>query len=110
MIDAKLKEDMVNHPKHYAGSCSIECIDSMVIAFGAVEVAKHCVITAYKYIWRCEFKNKLEDLQKSQWYVDKFFDLYKDWNFEEYQKDIDEFHEKAEHMQDVILKLKKKIK
>ena len=26
--------DNVNHPKHYEGATSIECIDAMIVAFG----------------------------------------------------------------------------
>ena len=69
----KIKEiDNVNHPKHYADSCSIECIDSMLVAFGAEDVAKYCVINAYKYIWRYKAKNGVEDLKKAEWYLNMF--------------------------------------
>ena len=63
--------DNVNHPAHYEGSTSIECIESMEIAFGTYAVAMFCIINAYKYIWRHKHKNGLEDLEKAQWYLDK---------------------------------------
>jgi hypothetical protein len=60
----------VDHPKHYTSSdakCSacghpIECID----------VTRHMsfnVGNATKYLWRGAWKNGVEDLQKSAWYI-----------------------------------------
>lgn len=63
--------DMVNSPAHYAGSCSMECIDAMVIAFGASEVISHCKITAFKYLWRHRHKGGEEDVRKALWYLNK---------------------------------------
>lgn len=68
------KQDMVNHPKHY-NDCSIECIDIMVMMFGAEYVAMHCVITAYKYMHRYKSKNGFEDLKKAEWYLTKHAEL-----------------------------------
>lgn len=95
--------DNVNHPKHYADNCSIECIDSMLLAFGPADIAKYCIINAYKYIWRCKSKNGLEDIEKAKWYLNKFFSLYSDWDFEEETDELKKYHEKAEHMVDTII-------
>lgn len=69
------KYDNVNHPKHYEGNCSIKCIDAMIMTFGAKRTAEYCVQNAYKYAWRHKYKNKLEDLKKAEWYLDKFDEL-----------------------------------
>jgi len=69
--------DNVEHPAHYADSCSIECIDAMVIAFGYEDTITYCIINAYKYIWRWKNKNGIEDLKKADWYLDKAEELYK---------------------------------
>ena len=69
------KHDNVNHPKHYEGHCSIECIDSMIMTFGAKRTAEYCVQNAYKYVWRHKYKNRLEDLKKAELYLDKFDEL-----------------------------------
>lgn len=61
--------DNVNHPKHYADSCSIECIDAMVLAWGFEKVAIYCQINAFKYLWRWKNKNGEEDLDKAEWYI-----------------------------------------
>ena len=74
-ITEKYNADNVNHPKHYADSCSIECIDAMVMTFGAERTAEYCVQNAYKYAWRHKYKNRLEDLKKAEWYLDKFDEL-----------------------------------
>ena len=69
--------DMVNNPPHYANSCSIECIDSMIVAFGAEAVYDFCICNAYKYIWRYKHKNGDEDLKKAEWYINKADRLFK---------------------------------
>lgn len=67
--------DNVKHPAHYADSCSMECIDAMVIAFGKEAVTDFCLCNAFKYIWRHKNKNGLEDLQKARWYCEKAYQL-----------------------------------
>lgn len=74
--------DNVNHPAHYESSCSIECIDSMLIAFGRAAVIHFCECNAYKYIWRYKNKNGMEDLEKAKWYVEKAFTLVDDYTLE----------------------------
>lgn len=66
--------EAVNHPKHY-NSGKIECIDAMVEAFG-IEATQHfCLLNAFKYIWRCQHKNGIEDIDKAQWYLSKCKEL-----------------------------------
>ena len=67
--------DNVNHPSHYEGHTSIECIDAMILTFVVKRTAEYCVQTAYKYIWRHENKNGIEDLKKAVWYLNKFDEL-----------------------------------
>lgn len=71
----KEKYDAVCHPRHYEGHCSIECIDAMIMTFGVKRTAEYCVQNAYKYVWRHKYKNRLEDLKKAEWYLDKFDEL-----------------------------------
>lgn len=63
------KVDNVNHPKHYEGSCSIECIDAMRFALEDQGLAYFCAGNVFKYLWRYKFKNGEEDLQKAKWYM-----------------------------------------
>lgn len=68
------KQDKIN-PAHYKERTSIECIDAMIMTFGAKRTAEYCVQNAYKYVWRYKYKNRLEDLKKAEWYLDKFEEL-----------------------------------
>lgn len=88
-ITEKAKEtDMVNHPKHYADSCSIECIDAMQATFGTKDLAKYCAVNSYKYLWRYKSKNGLEDLKKAEWYLNKFDELLEEANNKPYSEQI----------------------
>ena len=101
-------EDNVNNPKHYANHCSIECIDAMIIAFGVEDTMKYCIINAFKYVWRCEAKNKIEDLNKAKWYIDKFLKLYSEW--EDFKDDMETYNERALYVLDnAIPKLEEKL-
>ena len=65
------KHDNVNHPKHYEGHCSIECIDNMRLIFGNQRVTDYCIVNAYKYLSRYKYKNGHEDLKKAKWYLNE---------------------------------------
>ena len=67
--------DNVNHPKHYEGATSIECIEAMIVAFGKQAVYDFCKCNAFKYVWRYQNKNGKEDLEKAAWYINKCEDL-----------------------------------
>ena len=59
-----MKEE-VNHPDHYNQIKNVECID-------VVEQMSFNLGNAVKYIWRCDSKgNKLKDLQKAIWYLNR---------------------------------------
>ena len=55
-------------PAHYE-KCSLECIDVMLAVFGRKAVTDFCIVNAFKYMWRYEHKNGLEDLQKAERYL-----------------------------------------
>lgn len=76
-------------PNHYK-SCSIECIDAMILTFGTDAVALFCQINAFKYIWRHKDKNGLIDLEKASWYIDKAVELG------EYNIGIDDYRKMIE--------------
>ena len=63
-----MKPDSINHPAHYT-ECSLECIDVMLAVFGRRAVTDFCIVNAFKYMWRYEYKNGLEDLQKAERYL-----------------------------------------
>ena len=74
---SETENDVVNHPSHYTQG-GIECIDAMKSAFGADELAVYCKIAAFKYLWRSEFKNGDEDIEKAIWYLNKYKELGND--------------------------------
>lgn len=61
----------VDHPRHYADTTSLECIEAMTITFGDKAVYDFCRCNAFKYLWRYKNKNGLEDLKKAIWYLNK---------------------------------------
>ena len=66
--------DVVNHPSHYETG-KFQCIEVMMEALG-VEAVKHfCLCNAFKYIYRSQRKNGKEDIEKAQWYIDKYIEL-----------------------------------
>lgn len=68
-------ESHVNHPKHYNREGSMECI-SEIIEFLGVEAAIYfCLGNVMKYRYRANEKGHEEDIQKSDWYARKAFDL-----------------------------------
>lgn len=67
-------DDAVTHPSHYTQG-GIECIDAMVAAFGKEAVAHFCQCNAFKYIWRSELKNGIQDIDKAMWYLNKYEEL-----------------------------------
>ena len=69
------KTDMVNHPPHYEREGAIECIDEMILVFGKDQVSSFCLLNAWKYRYRAGEKNGLEDIKKSDWYMNKYKEL-----------------------------------
>lgn len=67
-------EDNVQHPAHYTGG-SIECIDAMAETQGVEAVKNFCIWNAFKYLWRHDKKNGVEDVKKAAWYLNKFIEL-----------------------------------
>ena len=68
------EQEEINHPDRYAGG-KFECIDVMLDVFGADAVKHFCILNAFKYIWRAEKKNGVEDIKKAVWYLNKFIEL-----------------------------------
>ena len=63
-------KDNVNHPSHYADS-AIECIDAMEAMMTPEQFIGYLRGNLFKYQWRYEKKNGIEDLKKAQWYLEK---------------------------------------
>lgn len=68
------ENDPVEHPSHYTQG-GIQCIDAMVAAFGKEAVATWSKLNAFKYIWRADLKNGIQDIDKAIWYLNKYKEL-----------------------------------
>lgn len=76
-----VENDNVNHPSHYTnGEGGIECIDAMISAYGKEAVMCFCKCNAFKYQWRFDKKNGVEDIKKAQWYQNKYIELENEIN------------------------------
>lgn len=73
--DPTEKVDNVNHPKHYCREGGMECLDEMLMLYGAQEVATWCKLNAHKYRYRATDKNGKEDIAKSDFYMKKYKEL-----------------------------------
>jgi len=87
--------DAIN-PSHYKSECSLECYQAMIMVLGVEGFIHFCLGNAFKYMWRYKNKGKpKEDLDKSNWYLNKAI---------EYSK-VDLYYElqtKAREMKDVL--------
>lgn len=72
-------KEEVNHPDRY-NTGGVECIDVMLKIFGVDAVKFFCKLNAFKYIWREQRKNGVEDIKKAVWYLNKYIELCEDIN------------------------------
>lgn len=59
----------VHRPLHYNLSGHIECIDALRATLGPKGFQAYCKGNVMKYLWRYEYKNGLEDLNKASVYL-----------------------------------------
>lgn len=65
----------VDHPKHYNKPGRKECIEEMIEKYGVLDVIIFCKLNAFKYQYRFDEKNGVEDLEKGIWYLNKAVEL-----------------------------------
>ena len=70
-------QDKVNNPNHYTQG-SVECIEAIESSMSKDEFLGFLKGNIIKYLWRYRHKNGAEDLAKSQFYVIKLIEVYKD--------------------------------
>jgi hypothetical protein len=73
-ILAEHTPDNVNNPAHY-GKGSIECIDYIEDFLTTEEYIGYLRGNIAKYLHRWRYKNKQEDLLKSEWYLGRLIKL-----------------------------------
>lgn len=64
----------VIHPSHYCTG-QYECIDVMIETQGVEATMNFCICNAFKYLYRHNGKNGLEDVKKANWYICKYLEL-----------------------------------
>ena len=67
--------DNVNQPPHY-NTGDIECIQAIQASMTTRQFQGYLKGNIIKYIWRYEYKNQKEDLQKAQWYLARLLATY----------------------------------
>lgn len=66
--------DNVERPEHHTDG-NFECIDVMIETQGRQAVMSFCICNAFKYIYRVNRKNGIEDIKKANWYLNKYIEL-----------------------------------
>lgn len=65
------QHDPVHQPSHY-NQGKIECIEAIEAATTNLKgIEAFCTGNAIKYLWRWKQKNKVQDLEKAKWYIEK---------------------------------------
>ncbi|BET21231.1 DUF3310 domain-containing protein [Solobacterium moorei] len=68
------QEEQVNHPNHY-NQGQFECIAVMESIYGIKATMNFCLLCAFKYIWRTNDKDGIQDIDKAIWYLQKYKEL-----------------------------------
>jgi len=71
-----LRIDKVNSPSHY-NSGDIETIDAIEAQLSKEEYQGFLRGNCVKYLWRWKHKGGVEDLEKTQWYLNKLIESSK---------------------------------
>jgi len=67
--NTKMDKDKIN-PDHYKFG-GIETFDYLKAKLSPTQLAGFCKGNIIKYVSRVDHKNKVEDLKKAKWYLDK---------------------------------------
>lgn len=68
-----MNSDNVNHPVYYTQG-HIECIDAIESALTSNEYIGYMTGNILEHIWRHRLKDKVQDLQKAMWYLDRLME------------------------------------
>ena len=68
------QKEQVNHPNHY-NQGQYEYIAVMESIYGIEATMNFCLLCAFKYIWRTNDKDGIQDIDKAIWYLKKYKEL-----------------------------------
>jgi hypothetical protein len=71
-------DDKIDHPKHYIGNGTIECIEYIEDFLSHEEYIGYLRGNIAKYLHRWRYKNGQEDLAKAAWYLARLQGAVKD--------------------------------
>ena len=75
LFDSTNEPDMVNQPPHYTQG-GVECIDAIQAAVtGKSPYEAWLTGQIIKYVWRYNFKNGKQDLEKAEFYLKRLIDI-----------------------------------
>lgn len=69
------RKEQVNHPNHY-NQGQYECIAVMESIYGIEATMNFCLLCAFKYTWRTNDKDGIQDIDKAIWYLNKYKELH----------------------------------
>lgn len=72
-----MEKDLDKINPSYYNEGNVSCIEAMESAFGTEAVTAFCKCNAFKYLWRSDHKNGIEDLKKALWYLNKLLEILK---------------------------------
>ena len=78
MSDIQLRmprKEQVNYPSHY-NQGQYECIAIMESIYGIEATMNFCLLCAFKYTWRTNDKDGIQDIDKAIWYLKKHKELH----------------------------------
>lgn len=68
------QKEQVNHPNRY-NQGQYECIAVMESIYGIEATMNFCLLCAFKYTWRTNDKDGIQDIDKAIWYLQKYKEL-----------------------------------
>ena len=71
--------DPINSPSHYTQG-DIEAIDAIEAHLTPEEFRGYLKGNIAKYMWRCSYKNGIEDVYKASWYLARLITQWKSTN------------------------------
>ena len=70
-----MEDDVINKPNHYHKN-NIDVIKFSELQFEEKELIGFYRINILKYVVRFDRKNKVEDLKKAKFYIDKLIEIF----------------------------------
>lgn len=78
LVDTSNQNEKVNHPKHYGGDTTYECIKVLKAWLPEEQYKGFLRGNCLKYLCRVGQKdNEVQELEKAKWYLERLIDIIK---------------------------------